>query len=160
MNFVHVYLTGTKQAGVRQCNITRLSLLPYYQAPFKNTGSGIIHIYETTREQVLIIEGYSSSPGFSVNSAVLQAVVSRYADAQYAIDFDSFVGCLIKLESLFSKCQQTLQYHFSTSHTDLCDLRAVYITTIFDLPLNQKYLRLWKDLTERSRWICNRCVRK
>lgn len=46
-------------------------------------------------------------PGFNINSAVLQAIVSRYADAQYAIDFDSFVACLIKLEMLFSKCQQT-----------------------------------------------------
>uniref|UniRef100_A0A3B4BH08 Uncharacterized protein n=1 Tax=Periophthalmus magnuspinnatus TaxID=409849 RepID=A0A3B4BH08_9GOBI len=41
--------------------------------------------------------------GFQVNSAVLQVIVSRYADAQFAIDFDSFVGCLIKLEMLFSK---------------------------------------------------------
>lgn len=48
--------------------------------------------------------------GFHVNSAVLQAIVNRYADAQYAIDFDSFVGCLIKLEMLFSKYQQTQQY--------------------------------------------------
>lgn len=43
-----------------------------------------------------------SSPGFLVNSAVLQTIVSRHADALYAIDFDSFVGCLIKLEMLFS----------------------------------------------------------
>uniref|UniRef100_A0A8C9Y9A8 Calpain 2 n=1 Tax=Sander lucioperca TaxID=283035 RepID=A0A8C9Y9A8_SANLU len=47
-----------------------------------------------------------SSPGFHVNSAVLQSIVSRYSDAQYVIDFDSFVGCLIKLEMLFSKCPQ------------------------------------------------------
>uniref|UniRef100_A0A3B4BD48 Calpain catalytic domain-containing protein n=1 Tax=Periophthalmus magnuspinnatus TaxID=409849 RepID=A0A3B4BD48_9GOBI len=38
---------------------------------------------------------------YLVNSAVLQVIVSRYADAQFAIDFDSFVGCLIKLEMLF-----------------------------------------------------------
>ncbi|XP_043993183.1 calpain-2 catalytic subunit-like [Gambusia affinis] len=39
--------------------------------------------------------------GFHVNSAVLQSIVNRYADAQFAIDFDSFVACLIKLEMLF-----------------------------------------------------------
>ncbi|XP_029031257.1 calpain-2 catalytic subunit-like [Betta splendens] len=39
--------------------------------------------------------------GFQINSAVVEAIVSRYADAQYAIDFDSFVGCLVKLEMLF-----------------------------------------------------------
>uniref|UniRef100_A0A3Q4AIV7 Uncharacterized protein n=1 Tax=Mola mola TaxID=94237 RepID=A0A3Q4AIV7_MOLML len=43
----------------------------------------------------------ATEAGFHVNSAVLQTIVSRYADAQYAIDFDSFVGCLIKLEMLF-----------------------------------------------------------
>ncbi|KAM3606381.1 uncharacterized protein V6R79_015119 [Siganus canaliculatus] len=47
------------------------------------------------------MRGAATKAGFNINSAVLQAVVSRYADAQYAIDFDSFVGCLIKLEMLF-----------------------------------------------------------
>uniref|UniRef100_A0A8C6L2J4 calpain-2 n=1 Tax=Nothobranchius furzeri TaxID=105023 RepID=A0A8C6L2J4_NOTFU len=46
--------------------------------------------------------------GFQVNSALLQAIVNRYADAQYAIDFDNFVGCLIKLEMLF-KMFKTLE---------------------------------------------------
>lgn len=57
----------------------------------------------------VIIQAFEthSSPGFHVNSAVLQTIVSRHADAQYAIDFDSFVGCLIKLEMLFSKCRHT-----------------------------------------------------
>uniref|UniRef100_A0A3P9MDQ0 EF-hand domain-containing protein n=1 Tax=Oryzias latipes TaxID=8090 RepID=A0A3P9MDQ0_ORYLA len=41
------------------------------------------------------------STGFQINGSVLQAIVNRYADAQYAIDFDSFVSCLIKLEMLF-----------------------------------------------------------
>ncbi|XP_070772478.1 calpain-2 catalytic subunit-like [Enoplosus armatus] len=47
------------------------------------------------------MRGAATEAGFNINSAVLQAIVSRYADAQYAIDFDSFVGCLIKLEMLF-----------------------------------------------------------
>ncbi|XP_010790343.1 calpain small subunit 1-like [Notothenia coriiceps] len=47
------------------------------------------------------MRGAATQAGFHINSAVLQSIVSRYADAQYAIDFDSFVGCLIKLEMLF-----------------------------------------------------------
>lgn len=43
----------------------------------------------------------ATEAGFQVNSTVLQVIVSRYADAQYAINFDSFVGCLVKLEMLF-----------------------------------------------------------
>ncbi|XP_006807015.1 calpain-2 catalytic subunit-like [Neolamprologus brichardi] len=50
----------------------------------------------------------ASKAGFQINSAVLRAVVNRYADAQYAIHFDSFVGCLIKLEMLF-KVFKTLE---------------------------------------------------
>ncbi|CAB1453674.1 unnamed protein product [Pleuronectes platessa] len=47
------------------------------------------------------MRGAATQAGFHVNSAVLQAIVNRYTDAQYAIDFDSFVACLIKLEMLF-----------------------------------------------------------
>nr|XP_057914183.1 calpain-8 [Doryrhamphus excisus] len=47
------------------------------------------------------MRGAAIEAGFHINSAVLQAVVCRYADAHYAIDFDSFVGCLIKVEMLF-----------------------------------------------------------
>ncbi|XP_041803801.1 calpain-2 catalytic subunit-like isoform X1 [Chelmon rostratus] len=54
------------------------------------------------------MRGAATEAGFNINSAVLQAIVSRYADAQYAIDFDSFVGCLIKLEMLF-KMFKTLE---------------------------------------------------
>uniref|UniRef100_A0A8C9XXG2 Calpain 2 n=1 Tax=Sander lucioperca TaxID=283035 RepID=A0A8C9XXG2_SANLU len=48
------------------------------------------------------MRGAATEAGFQVNSAVLQSIVSRYSDAQYVIDFDSFVGCLIKLEMLFT----------------------------------------------------------
>uniref|UniRef100_A0A8C9ZE77 Calpain 8 n=1 Tax=Sander lucioperca TaxID=283035 RepID=A0A8C9ZE77_SANLU len=47
------------------------------------------------------MRGAATEAGFQVNSAVLQSIVSRYSDAQYVIDFDCFVGCLIKLEMLF-----------------------------------------------------------
>lgn len=82
-----------------------------------------MHIYETdpmsrTNRKWLTSDAYFSFTGFQVNTAVLQAIVNRYADAQYAIDFDSFVGCLIKLEMLFSKCEQTQQRHFM-SHIQL-----------------------------------------
>lgn len=38
-----------------------------------------------------------------MNSAVVQEIVGRYADGSYAIDFDCYVGCLIRLEMLFSE---------------------------------------------------------
>uniref|UniRef100_A0A8C9ZW15 calpain-2 n=1 Tax=Sander lucioperca TaxID=283035 RepID=A0A8C9ZW15_SANLU len=54
------------------------------------------------------MRGAATEAGFQVNSAVLQSIVSRYSDAQYVIDFDCFVGCLIKLEMLF-KMFKTLE---------------------------------------------------
>ncbi|XP_045903738.1 calpain-8 [Micropterus dolomieu] len=39
--------------------------------------------------------------GFQVNSAVIQEIVGRYADTSYAIDFDCFISCLVRLEMLF-----------------------------------------------------------
>ncbi|KAM4607890.1 calpain-2 catalytic subunit-like [Polymixia lowei] len=47
------------------------------------------------------MRGALTEAGFHVNSTVLQVIVCRYANAQYAIDFDCFVGCLIRLEMLF-----------------------------------------------------------
>uniref|UniRef100_A0A8C2II28 Calpain 8 n=1 Tax=Cyprinus carpio TaxID=7962 RepID=A0A8C2II28_CYPCA len=41
------------------------------------------------------------STGFQLNNEVLEVIISRYANQQYAIDFDCFVGCLIRLEMLF-----------------------------------------------------------
>lgn len=41
--------------------------------------------------------------GFQLNSEVLQLIVSRYANSEYSMDFDCFMGCLIRLEMLFSE---------------------------------------------------------
>ncbi|MEQ2196999.1 hypothetical protein XENOCAPTIV_020578, partial [Xenoophorus captivus] len=43
----------------------------------------------------------ANKAGFHIDSALLQAIVNRYADVHYAVDFDNFVGCLIKLEMNF-----------------------------------------------------------
>uniref|UniRef100_UPI003AAB28C2 calpain-8 n=1 Tax=Centroberyx gerrardi TaxID=166262 RepID=UPI003AAB28C2 len=56
-------------------------------------GSGTMSSHE--------LRGALAEAGFQVNSDVIQEVVTCYADARYAIDFDCFVGCLIRLELLF-----------------------------------------------------------
>ncbi|CAG09504.1 unnamed protein product [Tetraodon nigroviridis] len=80
------------------------------------------------------MRGAANAAGFHINSAVLQTIVSRHADAQYAIDFDSFVGCLIKLEMLFSECRHTHRCSFRVCrvfravHQHLCFLpRNVHV---------------------------------
>ncbi|KAM9857046.1 calpain-2 catalytic subunit-like [Aulostomus maculatus] len=56
-------------------------------------GSGTISSHE--------MRAALAEAGFKVNSNLLQEIVDRYANQYYAIDFDSFVGCLIRLEMLF-----------------------------------------------------------
>uniref|UniRef100_A0A3B3X5P6 Calpain-2 catalytic subunit n=1 Tax=Poecilia mexicana TaxID=48701 RepID=A0A3B3X5P6_9TELE len=41
--------------------------------------------------------------GFSLNNSLHQIIVARYSETNLTIDFDNFVGCLIRLETLFSE---------------------------------------------------------
>ncbi|XP_041107938.1 calpain-2 catalytic subunit-like isoform X2 [Polyodon spathula] len=47
------------------------------------------------------MRGALAEAGFRLNSSLIQLIVSHYADDCFAIDFDNFVGCLIRLEMLF-----------------------------------------------------------
>ncbi|XP_062303922.1 calpain-1 catalytic subunit-like [Osmerus eperlanus] len=39
--------------------------------------------------------------GFSLNNSLHQIIVARYSEPSLTIDFDNFVGCLVRLESMF-----------------------------------------------------------
>uniref|UniRef100_A0A673J4K9 Calpain-2 catalytic subunit n=1 Tax=Sinocyclocheilus rhinocerous TaxID=307959 RepID=A0A673J4K9_9TELE len=39
--------------------------------------------------------------GFSLNNPLHQIMVARYSDSNLNIDFDNFVGCIVRLESMF-----------------------------------------------------------
>ncbi|XP_036409583.1 calpain 2, (m/II) large subunit, like [Megalops cyprinoides] len=39
--------------------------------------------------------------GFSLNNPLHQILVARYSESDLTIDFDNFVGCLVRLESMF-----------------------------------------------------------
>ena len=43
-----------------------------------------------------------------------QVITARFADDELIIDFDNFVRCLIRLETLFSKCPLVEKTHFSS----------------------------------------------
>lgn len=77
---------------------------------FKLLRGGSMSLSELIRMNVSVCSG------FQVNSAVVQEVVSHYADVTFSIDFDCFISCLIRLEMLFSECQlyrQTLVTRFA-----------------------------------------------
>lgn len=41
--------------------------------------------------------------GFKLPCQLHQVIVARFADDELIIDFDNFVRCLVRLETLFSK---------------------------------------------------------
>ncbi|XP_067270977.1 calpain 2, (m/II) large subunit, like [Pseudorasbora parva] len=42
--------------------------------------------------------------GFSLSNPLHQIMVARYSDDNLSIDFDNFVGCIMRLECMFSEC--------------------------------------------------------
>uniref|UniRef100_A0A8C7LFS9 Calpain 2 n=1 Tax=Oncorhynchus kisutch TaxID=8019 RepID=A0A8C7LFS9_ONCKI len=54
--------------------------------------------------------------GFSLNSSLHQIIVARYSESGLTVDFDNFVGCLIRLETLFSELPLFTHTHTHT-HT-------------------------------------------
>uniref|UniRef100_A0A8C4T7U1 calpain-2 n=1 Tax=Erpetoichthys calabaricus TaxID=27687 RepID=A0A8C4T7U1_ERPCA len=60
---------------------------------FDTDGSGTMSSHE--------MRGAVLEAGFQLNNELIQAVVHRFSDDTFSVDFDSFVGCLIRLEMLF-----------------------------------------------------------
>lgn len=57
--------------------------------------------------------------GFSLNNPLHQIIVARYSDANLSIDFDSFVCCLVRLESLFSKFLTVIHFLKSFKNVEI-----------------------------------------
>lgn len=49
-----------------------------------------------------LTDGPLSPPGFKLPCQLHQVIVARFADDELIIDFDNFVRCLVRLETLFS----------------------------------------------------------
>ncbi|XP_043078263.1 calpain-2 catalytic subunit-like [Puntigrus tetrazona] len=86
---------GNGKLGLVEFQILWTKIQKYLEAFKKHDtdNSGTMSSYEM-RDAV-------KEAGFQLNNEVLQVIISHYANQQYSIDFDSFVGCLIHLEMLF-----------------------------------------------------------
>uniref|UniRef100_A0A7N6ATL7 Calpain catalytic domain-containing protein n=1 Tax=Anabas testudineus TaxID=64144 RepID=A0A7N6ATL7_ANATE len=65
------------------------------------TCRNIISLLDVSFNMVLDSPCVCVSAGFQVNSSVIQEIVAQFADTSFAVDFDGFFGCLIRLELLF-----------------------------------------------------------
>ncbi|KAF5897914.1 calpain-2 catalytic subunit-like, partial [Clarias magur] len=87
---------GSGKLGLMEFHTLWMKLQTYLEI-FKNhdsDNSGTMSSHE--------IRDALSKAGFQLNTHVLEVIVMRYADQQSAIDFDAFVGCVIRLEMLFN----------------------------------------------------------
>ncbi|XP_059425675.1 calpain-2 catalytic subunit-like [Carassius carassius] len=86
---------GSGKLGLVEFHILWIKIQKYLEAFKKHDkdNSGTMSSYE--------MSDAVNEAGFQLNNEVLQVIISRYANQQYAVDFDSFVGCLIHLELLF-----------------------------------------------------------
>lgn len=60
--------------------------------------------------------------GFTLNNSLHQIIVARYSELDLTIDFDNFVCCLIRLESLFSEflsLSALFIFKYPTAHANI-----------------------------------------
>ncbi|NWX60945.1 CAN1 protein, partial [Promerops cafer] len=48
-----------------------------------------------------VTPGVSPVPGYRLNKKLHELLITRYAEPDLALDFDSFVCCLVRLETMF-----------------------------------------------------------
>ncbi|MGH0147012.1 UNVERIFIED_CONTAM: hypothetical protein FKN15_052865 [Acipenser sinensis] len=87
---------GTGKLGLVEFAILWEKIVKYLKIfkQFDSDGSGTMNSHE--------MRGALAEAGFRLNNSLIQLIVSRYADDRFAIDFDNFVACFIRLEMLFS----------------------------------------------------------
>uniref|UniRef100_A0A3Q3MU35 Calpain 2, (m/II) large subunit, like n=1 Tax=Mastacembelus armatus TaxID=205130 RepID=A0A3Q3MU35_9TELE len=64
-------------------------------------------------------------PGFRLNNALNQILVARYSDPDLTIDFDNFVGCLIRLETMFGVFNTLDKDNSGTIELNLMQVRSL-----------------------------------
>uniref|UniRef100_A0A8C2IIK6 Calpain 8 n=1 Tax=Cyprinus carpio TaxID=7962 RepID=A0A8C2IIK6_CYPCA len=89
---------GSGKLGLMEFQILWIKIQKYlviyiYLGKHDTDNSGTMSSYE--------MRDAMKEAGFQLNNEVLQVIISRYANQQCTVDFDSFVGCLIHLEMLF-----------------------------------------------------------
>uniref|UniRef100_A0A7N8YMM2 Calpain-2 catalytic subunit n=1 Tax=Mastacembelus armatus TaxID=205130 RepID=A0A7N8YMM2_9TELE len=63
--------------------------------------------------------------GFRLNNALNQILVARYSDPDLTIDFDNFVGCLIRLETMFGVFNTLDKDNSGTIELNLMQVRSL-----------------------------------
>lgn len=88
MLMVCYYLRFIRIVSISSCNVIITILLD----------SGVLSVSINTMQMPMVLV-----QGFTLNNTIYQLLVARYSDPDMTIDFDNFVGCLMRLEMMFSE---------------------------------------------------------
>lgn len=88
MLMVCYYLRFIGIVSISSCNVIITILLD----------SGVLSVSINTMQMPMVLV-----QGFTLNNTIYQLLVARYSDPDMTIDFDNFVGCLMRLEMMFSE---------------------------------------------------------
>lgn len=94
---------GSGKLGLKEFH-TLWTKIQKYQKIYREIDvdrSGTMNSYEMRRAL--------ETAGFKLNCQLHQVIVARFADEELVIDFDNFVRCLIRLETLFSEYRLSKQ---------------------------------------------------
>ncbi|RXN35117.1 calpain-2 catalytic subunit-like protein [Labeo rohita] len=85
-------------ADFKKQYISESDVDPHFKMLFNETAGNDSEVSVSELQKIL---DSVISKRFQLNNDILQVITSRYASQQHALDFDSFVGCLIRLEVHF-----------------------------------------------------------
>lgn len=88
MLMVCYYLRFIRIVSISSCNVIITILLD----------SEVLSVSINTMQMPMVLV-----QGFTLNNTIYQLLVARYSDPDMTIDFDNFVGCLMRLEMMFSE---------------------------------------------------------
>uniref|UniRef100_A0A8C1JR56 Calpain 8 n=1 Tax=Cyprinus carpio TaxID=7962 RepID=A0A8C1JR56_CYPCA len=134
---------GSGKLGLMEFQILWIKIQKYLEAFKKHDtdNSGTMSSYE--------MRDAMKEAGFQLNNEVLQVIISRYANQQCTVDFDSFVGCLIHLEMLFQMFKR-----FDKKDTGKIELDILQVTHKCKLVLRFLYLlNVAFSLTDVLFWV-------
>ncbi|EAW74369.1 calpain 1, (mu/I) large subunit, isoform CRA_d, partial [Homo sapiens] len=99
------FLTATQRDGNGKLGLVEFNILwnriRNYLSIFRKFDldkSGSMSAYEMR----MAIE----SAGFKLNKKLYELIITRYSEPDLAVDFDNFVCCLVRLETMFRECPQ------------------------------------------------------
>uniref|UniRef100_A0A3P8TDP3 Calpain 2, (m/II) large subunit b n=1 Tax=Amphiprion percula TaxID=161767 RepID=A0A3P8TDP3_AMPPE len=93
------------------------------------------------QDKEILLTLAAPTAGFTLNNTIYQLLVARYSDPDMTIDFDNFVGCLMRLEMMFRIFKKVDAHDSGSIELDINQVSLKHRKQSGNTPeLHQKYL--------------------